>query len=194
MSQHKINFEHHYQIMREILWSAKFVGKTVATIRWKINILMAYTCGLDGDESKTELEYLKTATKEYALVHIWYKYMIKKPYLKYTDKYSLSTYILNFMNFRMGRLLRSHKPHSVDQADYRKFGGDMLDNKYINYRTSLEDLQDFIDNTPNPEEQVMLKDAMEKFFTVEELNSINSGDGENLSARLRDFMEWYEEQ
>lgn len=194
MSEHKINFEHHYQLMREILWSEKFVGKTVAKIRWKINILMAYTCGLDGEESKTELEYLRTATKEFALVRIWSKYMEKKPYLKYTDKYSLSTYIQNFMNFRMGRLLRDHKPHSVGSTDYRKFGGDMLNNKYINYRTSLEDLTDFIDNTPNPEERVMMKDAMEKFFTAEELANINSGEVKDMTDRIRDFMEFWERQ
>jgi len=203
MEEHEVQFEYHYQLMREILWSSKFTGRIIDKIRWKIDILMVYINDIIDYDDYDELHRLTTATKEFALARIWHKYVTEKPYLRYTDRYSLSTYISRTVNYMLTKILRSYEPHNVAKEDpltgkkkiteWKKFGGDVLNNRYKRFRISPEIIDHLVDPANNPESLLIFKDCIEKFFSKDELNKINSGEYEYLDERrIFEFKSYWE--
>ena len=153
----------HYQIIREVLWSPRFVGYKVDAIRRKVDLLTEYLHDVRLVDCKTiEKINLRKGTKEFIINDLWIKYTTTREYEKFNpDVCSLSTFIVQFVHWEMKNLLRRYRPRTDDEINTLDIRTDYLDERNIGLRSKLHDnLQDKYDL----EQQMIVKDLIQKMI------------------------------
>lgn len=161
----KGELEHHYRLFREALYSEKFTGAKVDSIRHKALILCKYE---NGDEyryaPKRKKLHMFNDTKDMVIYEIWYTYIDKGHYELYDPKYSPATWVVSYLHKNINNLLRKRQPRSLERGiDPRT---DILDEQNRNFCIPYDDYQDWLNFTGSLENPESLLIGQELFSMI----------------------------
>ena len=156
---------HHYRMFYHILWSDKFTGSRIGSIRDHVCLLCEYIHGdryTHGNESAKS--YYINQTKELVFDELTFNYFTRRHYEKYDGKHSISTWIQTYIYYNINNLVRKHTPKPFDPKKGVDDRSDIFDEAYVNYRLPLEDYWNSVemkDPTLNPESILIGKELLE---------------------------------
>lgn len=147
-----------YQIFNAVMFSTKFSGAKIQSIKSKIQTLCGYLYGHSFETEHRFVAGLINLTKEFAVNELFYHYMTKGHYKKFDDEHSLSTWIVQYIYLNINNLLRRYRPRPLNEdADTRY---DVCDVRNKNFTVSTADCEDWLflpSEQGTPEEILMAK-------------------------------------
>ena len=162
MKTGKADLPRHHRMFRLIFFSNSFNGAKMESIKRKTKLLAHYFFGSEYSfGTYKEKQEMLIRTKERIISELFFNYMEREHYLKYDSKYSLSTWVVNYIFKNINNLVRKYRPRSLDEnVDSRS---DIFSEAYVNFRVEYQDYLDFANfgsSTDNPENILLAKELL----------------------------------